>query len=95
MCVHCSCVGHGPGECKSSEDGLPMDCPLLQTNAALDDCILNQTIEYLRWIDTDEKIVGIDAFHLGTYSAHDPGLVDLPKSLACYATLAAQLLEAR
>lgn len=85
-------AGHGVGECKTIEDGVPMECPPLQTNAALDDCILNQTMGFLRWIESDSMIAGINAFHLGTYSADDPGLVDLPKSLDCYATLATQLL---
>jgi hypothetical protein len=33
---------------------------------AIDDCMLNQTIGYFRWIDADDKIVGMDAFHLST-----------------------------
>eukprot|EP01052_Picozoa_sp_SAG31_P014703 SAG31_NODE_922_length_10976_cov_8.838742_11_plen_81_part_00 len=74
---------------------MPQQCPPLQTKEALDACILNQTIGYLRWIEDDEKIVGIDAFHLGSYGQTDTGLVDLPQSLACYATLGAQLLGAQ
>eukprot|EP01047_Picozoa_sp_COSAG01_P081484 COSAG01_NODE_16265_length_1253_cov_6.086655_2_plen_161_part_00 len=82
---------HGKGECKTSEEGVPRECPMLQTKAALDDCILNQTLGYLRWIEQDERIVGLDAFHLGSYGEHDTGLLDLPKSLDCYATLGKQL----
>ena len=36
------------------------------TLAKVDACMLTQTIAYLRWIDADEKIVGMDAFHLST-----------------------------
>jgi hypothetical protein len=57
---------HGPGECKNSIDGIPVECPAIPTKAALDECILNQTVGYLRWIEGDQHIVGIDAFHLGS-----------------------------
>eukprot|EP00040_Diaphanoeca_grandis_P039050 m.258025 g.258025 ORF g.258025 m.258025 type:complete len:1139 (+) comp36016_c0_seq1:75-3491(+) len=56
----------------------------------LDECIYRETLEYFRWIDEDELIIGLNGFHIGTYG-HDIGLVDLPKSLACYVTLGAQL----
>jgi hypothetical protein len=46
--------------------------------------MLNQTIAYLRWIDSDEMIVGIDAW---TADA----LPDLPKTWECYETLGKQL----
>ena len=63
--------------------------------AAMDDCLLNQTIGYLRWIDSDDKIVGLDAFHLSTYGKApgfvDYGTVSMPKTLDCYRTLGDQL----
>ena len=63
--------------------------------AAMDDCLLNQTIGYLRWIDADDKIVGLDGFHLSTYGkapGHvDYGVVSMPKTLECYMTLGDQL----
>jgi hypothetical protein len=62
--------------------------------SAMDDCMLNQTIGYLRWIDSDDKIVGIDAFHLSTYGSKaslDYGTESMPKTLECYITLGNQL----
>ena len=64
-----------------------------QTVHDLDTCVLDETKRYLRWIEHDARIVGLDAFHFGTYG-HDIGLEDLPLTRACYATLAAQLLRA-
>ena len=58
---------------------------------ALDSCILNQTQMYLRWIEQDERIVGLDGFHFGTYGKYDVGLQDLPRSKDCYARLGDQL----
>jgi hypothetical protein len=50
---------------------------------------------YLRWIDADDKIVGLDAFHLSTYGKApgfvDYGTVSMPKTLDCYLTLGDQL----
>merc|ERR1712232_153683 len=60
--------------------------------AALDACILNQTIQYLRWADDDLRVTGIDGFHFGTYGRTDIGLESLPHSLECYRTLGDQLV---
>ena len=38
--------------------------------------------------------VGLNGFHLQSYSASDLGLVSLPRTLKCYQVLAAQLIAA-
>ena len=69
--------------------------PTASDLAAMDDCLLNQTIGYLRWIDADDKIVGLDGFHLSTYgkapASVDYGVISMPKTLECYMTLGDQL----
>lgn len=50
-----------------------------------------EATQYFRWIEEDPMIVGIDAFHMQTYGS-DLGLVSLPTTLACYQTLAKQLV---
>ena len=69
--------------------------PTASDLAAMDDCLLNQTIGYLRWIDADDKIVGLDGFHLSTYGKApafvDYGVISMPKTLECYMTLGNQL----
>lgn len=68
-------------------------CPGVGTSIeAIDACLLNQTLSYLRWADADDRVVGIDAFHFGTYGA-DVGLVGLPRTLECYRTLGQQLVD--
>ena len=62
------------------------------TVALLDKCLLAETKRYFRWIEEEERIVGAESYHWGTYNAHDIGLTDLPTTQACYAQLAAQML---
>lgn len=75
---------HGPGHCKTIRDGVPYDCPPCVTDACKDACLLNQTIGYLRWIDRDQMIVGLDAWSADA-------LPHLPKTWECYQTLGKQL----
>jgi len=59
----------------------------------LDACVMEESVRYLRWIEKDARIAGIDGFHWGSYGA-DIGLGDMPKSRACYEKLGAQLSAA-
>jgi hypothetical protein len=87
------CTGRTPARKCTNARGLK--CPAITDIAKLDACILNQTIGYLRWIEADEMIVGLDAFHLNEGSVFDVGLADMPRSIECYATLGAQLVAYR
>ena len=63
---------------------------IIRDHKVLDACVMEESVRYLRWIERDARIAGIDGFHWGSYGA-DIGLRDMPKSRACYEKLGAQL----
>ena len=64
-----------------------------QDLSMLDACTRDEAVRYLRWIDAEDRLVGMSAFHYSTYPPYDLGLVSLPKTLQCYQDLAAQLIQ--
>lgn len=60
----------------------------------LDAYVLNETIAYWSWAQSDPLVVGINMFHLSTYGPTDVGVVSLPQSLALYQSIGWQMRNA-
>ena len=82
------------GDVKQKAFVVPPVYAWLNVNANVtwwDEQQLRQIEGYLQWIAQDERLVGLNGFHLSSYLPDDLGLMMLPRTLACYEQLASQL----